>query len=214
MKRSRSFTWVNNGWRPVDAPQFNAGDGLLTAHDTLEHFTNDTSFEAELLAFGATLFSRMAHDHRMVDVSSTDLAMFLRDEHGQVKAPNPRWNKPLPDADAEKRLRAFIALATVKLMVFGTHQLLDFSPKQLALALDRIETWVRLGWRLAARRYRGHTPREVELLFANLMQAINQDHEEHPPRQGDRLTLSFDPQSLQFALERSHPAARQAEVAA
>lgn len=204
--RTKSFVWdaKADGWKPETQPTFTAGPGFLVAHDVLEHFNDDPAFKNELLAFGSTLYGRFHDDNIMIDVSSDDLSSFLIDEHFEIDVPSQRWNKPLADPVAEQQLKAFIrrtgAKAVLKSVLSGS-----YAPShKIQEAVERCEVWIRLGYRIAARRFIKRGPYAVRRLFGLIADAVNDDHDEYAPKAGDRLTIELNTETLDFSLQRSH----------
>lgn len=205
MIHSRSFVWAARpngveGWRPADAPHFDPGFPVHVAHDTLEHFNGDEAFENELLAFGSTLFGRMYMDRHATQVRSSadDLATFLIDQDMRVKPPAARWMKPLDDERAERLLARMTDLAFT-MLVFKTA--FQVSPRKISATLDRCRGWIRLGYRIANRRWKG-SHKLADHLFENVYDKVSMDHDLEPPHLGERLTVTVNTDSHRVQLQR------------
>lgn len=206
--RTRKFVWVakNEGWRPLDAPQFDASGPLVVAHDVLEHVSNVTRFEGELVGFGVAMYARDPDDE-MAEISSTDFAAFYLRDKQKVKKPAERWLKPLIPSEERviKKFSSLSSLAVLSMSLMNGLAPPDFDKTREATS--NAAGWARLGWKLAKKLYRGHTREQAAEAFTELREAINEDHELNPPKDGDILTITFDFKTLTHKLVRERPAA-------
>lgn len=211
MIRSKTFVWTyggdynDGGWKPEGMPNFYAGGPVIVAHDTVEHFNDNPAFHYELLAFGATVYARMHEDDTegQVDVSADDLIGFLKKEDLKVRSPNQRWDKPLADAEDERRLRTMMDQTRSRLMFHYDFMYGRQKSDQAAEAVKRSEVWIRLGYRIAARKYKKHGPAKFFGLFKQIFDATYNDFDYRVPEPGERLTVSFDTDTLQYKFLRS-----------
>jgi hypothetical protein len=191
------------GWRPKDNPMFMPGDGLLVAHDTLEHFADDTgTLEDELRALGALSFIRldsgmaflrnpyMSRDAILGGLIYSTVSDAARDNVQEIAEP-PRtacldedvYGDRVND-DMAKAVSTAIALLTAE----------SASEQPLAYLLSkeaslRIRGWLRIGYRAAHKRFRGDCCGAETLLkdVWNQVKAINHQNE---PSEGDELRVS------------------------
>jgi hypothetical protein len=209
--RTKTFDWddVKHGWRPASSPNFDAGGGFLATHDVMEHFTDDDDFEHELLAFGSIVYGRMHEVPGTIRAASSDLSNFLRKQKMLVKPCNPRWAKALPEED-ERNLQNMLQRTRERLVCNDIFQQIlgaasgEYPTAQIFEAIDNAAVWIRLGWHIAAYRFRGHSREEVVETFVDMEQSINIDHDLHRPRKGDRLVVHFEPHALRFDIHREH----------
>lgn len=218
--RTKSFIWDDEreGWKPESSPQFDAGGGFLVAHDTMEHFNDSSDFEHELLAFGSIVYGRMYHSNNIINVASSDLANFLFEQKFQVKECNKHWDRPL-SKDDEISLNAFIKLTKEKIeyvrssskFLYGTTH---YSSELIETAVKNAVIWIRLGWRIADRRFSQHERDDVQDAYLSIMFEVNKDHDKNPPKKGDRLIVHFHPYTLKFELERGQVKQHHEKIAA
>lgn len=208
MKRSKSFVWergqVRDGWRPVDSPNFDPGGPVHVAHDTLEHFNGDESFESELMAFGSTLFGRASTGGEkdaedQIGSSVSDLVSFLREQEFDVKPAAARWNKPI-DGFAEEKIERLISEARTEFIRRGWFIIYPVS--KFERTLEQCRPWIRLGYRVAARRFGGDHAL-LDELFRKIFDGTIMDFKNKVPEVGEKLTVSFDTESRTVSLERS-----------
>lgn len=229
--RTKTFVWVaeKQGWRPESTPQFNAGGSFLATHDTMEHFNDNPDFTHELLAFGSTIYDRVSRDFpEMWKNVTRDLIAFMRIQKYEIEKPTREWHAKIAPAD-EQYLNKIVGEATkaslkldedpVSRMIFLGGNMDDlfaepYGKAKIVEAFRRAEQWIRLGWLVAHRRYHNHTRSEVRHAFAQLVDLINEDHEEHTPEDGERMTVTFNLDDLTFEIKHNPAAARQYRKAA
>jgi hypothetical protein len=184
----------SDGWLPVNTPGFDPGGPHHVAHDVIDHITNSVKFKAELMAFGVTLYSRCQSidSFGQSEHSAGDLAAFYRQQTGPIEKPLARWYKLRLDANAERRINKFMESVRYKLPYTANKE-----------TLGRIEVFVRLGYKMAQRRY--GTTRGVELadFWQELRNKIARNHDARPPPQiGDKLTVTFDTKTFHSTFKR------------
>lgn len=202
MKLSRSFVWTprgnHGGWKPVDAPTFDPGLPVHVAHDTLEHFTSDEAFHNELMAFGSILYGRAYTDPsgEMMRVAADDLSGFLLAQDFKVKHAVTRWDRPLKDVRAEKLVNEMLTFAYMKLLLeHGVP-----SPTAQS-ALKQSAPWIRLGYRLAERRWKGDHA-ALDKMFVDVFNRVADDHDRNVPHVGEHLTVTVDTEAHKVKLQR------------
>jgi hypothetical protein len=209
---TRTFDWDNrlrNGWRPIECPDFSAGNGFMVAHDTLEHFNRNEKFEGELLAFGTTMWSRMSKfsldQEKQIDSSGSDLSEFLADQKYMVREPSPYMKKLLLPIEQEVLLERFIEKASyysgepdfTRVIFSKTLE----SVEKFNMALPKIMPWIRLGFKMAQRKYKD--PETFLKMFVTVQRAVNNNHDLYLPILGDELKVSVDFTTLICTLEHS-----------
>jgi hypothetical protein len=205
MLRKKSFIWSmerGGGWKPEDQPEFNAGGPVIVAHDTIEHLNSSTKFEHELIAFGSILYGRAYLDRGMVDVMSDDLTKFLLEQDMKVAKPRDRWSKPLHDMHAEGALQAVLLTVKLQLMLSVMTGRIDSADAVYDTLDHRVAPWMRLGFLLNERRYKGHTHEQVYAAFKHVFDETIDDHEAELPQIGDRLVVTFNTKTLRTHVER------------
>lgn len=192
MQHARSFTWAvkdgREGWLPDGAPNFDPGVPVHVAHDTLEHFNGSESFKNELLAFGSIIFGRAYMDTtgQMIEVASNDLSGFLVNQKLEVEKAVTRWDRKLDDPYAESLVGHLAQLTYMKLIMhYGV------PPQLAARTVEKCLPWVRLGYRLADRRWKGDH-HMLDSLFERVFHRVIHDHDAHFPHVGDHLTVKID----------------------
>lgn len=160
----------DSGWLLRGAPQSfePTWRGLLLAHDVLEHFpTDDGSFEAELMAFGATIRGRglggyfgkhspFASTSTAESVIYNDMTYFFSRLSKKVVRCAPR--RPLP--------LSFEAERIITEVLDRTHN------QELHSFASEIASWMRIGYLRASRRYRDHSPREISRFFEEVQNQL------------------------------------------
>ena len=164
-----------SGWRPMNQPTFDPGDGPLVAHDTLEHQKNDDgSIEAEWMAIGTAWWLRMetGYHHskfpltnRIEDVLSRDVMQTCFDIASRgdicdvVTRPFPTKQQRL-DNDREATLEQMVALGLQSLANEWRYARVDSSEREAAIewccgsqAHQTIAAWIRAGYRQGRRRF-------------------------------------------------------------
>ena len=204
MKHARSFRWASKhynengrdytreGWLPEGAPNFDPGIPVHVAHDTLEHFNGSEAFHRELMAFGSILYGRAYTDPtgEMIEVASDDLSGFLEAQNFGVKHAMTRWDRPLKDPKAERMVRQLVDQAYIKLAMFK-----GVPPKLAKQATAQCAPWIRLGYRLADRRWKGDHE-ALDSMFVEVFNKVAFDHNIRHPHVGDRLTVDIDTNRL------------------
>lgn len=217
--RTRTFEWAHSangrGWKPVGMPSnFYAGEGHMVAHDVIEHVSNHADFDHELMAFGATLFGRMSQgDARMAQISSEDMANFLREQDYHVNPPpKTRFAFDRLPGDDEAMLKYFISKTRENIAMFGQRDAISAilfgisertsSGAMTKEAMDNAIGWIRIGYFTARRLFRGHEGHQVRMMFRRMMGEINDHHDNEPePKIGDTLTVNLDRSNLRFYLK-------------
>lgn len=206
--RQRIFEWdiERKGWRPEDAPpSFYSGPGFLVAHDVIDHMTNTPSFEAELTATGAAMYGRAYQDEEGLSIIADDFADFLIDQDFKVKPASARLSRELDD-DGEKHISRVMHYATRRLILKSIIQGISSLKKEVAAeSLKRSADWMRVGWRMAERAYRGNKHSAVTQAYFTLTSKINNDHDASEPYEGERLLVKFNHRTLRSSLKRLPP---------
>lgn len=175
---TRQFVWDRNritgmmGWVPEPLPQFDAGTAFHVAHDVLEHVNEtDASLEAEMRAFGATIylrgetgywsenlpswFSSPTIDNEAAKTVASDMFSFLSRDQRPLQPPTG----PIPrmSAHAENILENVMAMK----YRFGNPSHSGWEERT-----ERAENWTRIGYAEAATLYQLSTERRVGMFRA------------------------------------------------
>lgn len=156
------------GWVPKGAPRaFNSGDGVLVAHDILEHRPNTSaSWEDELMALGAMIFVRgeqgyfsrqyvSGWDRNM----SVDLARCFEFLNWQDKKLKPLRTVTIDGIDDD--IDSAIQMARK-----------EADCKSTAYDRKAMKSWLRFGYRHAKRRYNNNGGRACNL-FTQIAEESN-----------------------------------------
>lgn len=180
------------GWRPKHMPGFDPVDALTTVHDCFEHFpkTEVGGIQDELLAQGAMLWLRLEGGYfGEFGSSNFDLDSMLKRQvppawgmlyatalaRRMAKQDAPMLDesvKPLPTR-TEGVLMRIIATADDligKTGIWGSFEgrLCNLDLSQIRMLREVVMNsapWIRLGYRLAAKRYEGLDKRRLVRLF-------------------------------------------------
>jgi hypothetical protein len=237
------------GWRPKAIPSFDPVDALTTVHDIFEHFpkTQVSGIADELLAQGAMLWLRLEggyfgeFNNHNFDLESmltkqvpgawgmlfaTAIARRMELEKAPVMGESA---EPLP-LRTEGVLNHIITRADSligKTGIWGSFESrlanLDLAQRtMLQRSVLGAAPWIRLGYRLAAKRYEGLEKRRLVRLFNQTISEVNEIlHLEGVMRQGRGdsgkcgMKLMVDPQNYRsvvtMCVETMAPELSQAE---
>lgn len=220
----REFEWREDeeyggwGWIPKGFPKFNAGRGMLVAHDTLEHFTNDSgTLEAEIRALGAMVLIRGEGGYFWNKGSiqgpekslGADLAHFyselsngMHSDEGEFSMP-PRTRCLDTEGDyiIEQALKEGRELFELERKYNGSESEVD--EKKLKEWERKMRGWLRIGYRKAVKRYHNALPHELSYLFDCVEEKI--DTRFKSGEQYETLTVKVDPKKLSFRVEVTCP---------
>lgn len=210
--RTRTFDWshalpgqpalASEGWKPTGTPEdYYPGPGFLAAHDTVEHLSNKSDWAHELRAAGATLYSLHGQGtSRSVMTVAEDVTGFAGAMHrwDAPQAPS-RWANGKNDPEV---LNAFAS--DMRRLIFRRAGNPDFVAKAMP--------WVRLGYRAAERIWGKGNGLKVGHLMSSIADAINMDHDDHEPQDGDKLTVTVDTKARTFKITRSPDATERKPV--
>lgn len=208
--RTKTFVWSNKsnrreGWKPEAQPDFDPGSPVVVAHDVMEHFNDSEDFKHELQAFGSILYGRGFHSNTMAITAAMDLAGFLLQQKEKVaECHHPLARKPLPTED-EERLNLVIERAYRNFFILSiTERASGVEVENAQASLRSAKGWIRLGWRVAERRFRNVARSKVNKVFENMVSSVidetNYDYDK--PKDGERLVVQFDPRDLYYNVRR------------
>ena len=162
----------SNGWRLKTQPGWDPLGGMAVAHDVLEHFADTTDAPLhELQALGAALWIRDGGNywgtyhpqsiywdggHHIAPDLITVLQHAL---HEGMDLPKPPRTVR---CDAEDQID--IALWNARKEVTSEWE----DPREARELLKLCRGWLRIGYRRAAERYKGHSPQQVVRLFREI----------------------------------------------
>lgn len=174
----------SNGWREKDKPHFQPLEGMAVAHDTLEHFPDDSrEIEHELMALGAMLWVRGPHYGRHaawenIQASMTDVYPLHRWQDVPFGAPLPGMRRRLSHDPCS--IEGDFHELNETLFEFireNCHNGEDLKPNEvdfLKIFVDRVVPWLRHGYRRARRRYCGDGrpgyPGDLSSLFQKIQE--------------------------------------------
>lgn len=232
MIRTRNFVWTttyspavgsSEGWRPEDAPQFDAGGSLVTTHDTIEHLTNRTDWKSEVIASGVSIFTRgLSEPDDMPDTTARDLYNFWGRDHAfEIPEAPQHWKDWVWPSHAEMYWHK------VEYIMKGLHEMIGsmiesgrFDPKEakkyvpmevMLKRLENLKAWVKVGFRLAMRVYGVKGPYAGNLMsksqkasgvFVKIMDALQENYDKDVPDDNSRLTITYDTKTFEFKLKR------------
>lgn len=212
--RTRTFDWTvtrrADGWKPDCCPNFDPGLPHVVAHDVIEHLDDRSSFDGELRAFGVTMFGRMTvHPDGMYEASGSDLSSFLAMQDYKVKAPPKSLASRKLSHGAEHMLDNFMEEAeaqTARKAVWDGYKNPGAKPnvQRFLEVQEAVRGWVRIGYRVAARRFKKFGPHGVDKLYGDLTKAIERDYQRTPAKPGDTLTISVNLDTFDIKLHRGH----------
>lgn len=180
---TRDFVWDTKyknmrkatGWRPAMMPEFDPGSEFHVAHDTLEHLNpTDSSLEAEMKAFGVTMYVRGQSHYWEVknrQIAKADPFQFLfskqttdaaehmyrdfysfLDEDKRTVAKAPDYG--LLDSTSESILGKLLAIGEDG-MVGGMGRTATHSGQNWMERVQNAFGWIRIGYRDAQKLYGG-----------------------------------------------------------
>lgn len=219
MQIHRTFTWQldreygNYGWLLENAPDhFNTGDGLMVAHDTMEHLVqSDGSLSEELIAFGAIMITRAepgyfamrgsAHGDPAIHTAS-DIHGFMRNYFlGGEWLPEPPTTRPLyHHQDIESIIQRSMKLAKKGFLEDFSYQDFDEAPTSVELDrfLDMCIGWMRLGVLRAKRAYRFNKGDDLLHTFTSIENEVKAKHMSNHHNEGDKLHVELDTYTLKW----------------
>ncbi len=136
----------SSGWRLKNQPKFSPTDPTGVAHDCLEHFTNGSDYQDELMAVGAAIFVRGFNLHKS---KSYDVARALHSIGGSMQAENTIPLYPIPRYVYANTIDNFMHIVMRNYPVHLTP-----TPEWVIVNLLPI---IRKGWADAIVRYGGRT---------------------------------------------------------
>lgn len=171
------------GWIPKLMPHFNASQGLGVAHDAMEHFNVAAgTLEEEILAFGSMLYMRVETGwfyqqgsyHRAGTVLGGDIARFLCDrwQAGEMLRMAKGRPRHLED-DMEEELDSIIDETRRQLR--GELDDADWRQFQRDTidVWNRLRRWMRRGYWMAKRRYRGASNHDLAYAFSEIRNTVD-----------------------------------------
>jgi hypothetical protein len=196
------------GWIEKNQPTFNAADGRMVAHDTLEHFApNYLPVTEEAMALGALIhvreqggwFSNLSNPDPVFHLSA-DVSRLLQDiAYGEGVDP-VSITRPIRDESVEGLIQEVIQEAHKELLGEG-----DMVTPAMTSSLT---SWMRIGYRRAVRRYHDNSPWHLTCLFQRIADEIDEDH-----KHGDfneELKVAINARTLEHRITRSYPEDRYA----
>ena len=213
---SKTFVYAQDadsgliGWRPLDQAEFSPGDPMLVAHDTLEHFANDTgALTDELRALGAFAFIRidtgfvnerglhMTGEEILASLVESTIRRALMDsvyeEIREIAPPPPtrRLNAEVygdwPDAWFQNGAAKGVELLRKELQHNEDSDLAEVLCTSETVA--RVADWLRIGYRAAFKRYRGDCNRAL-LLLKQIQRDVDEVNKSNDVEFGDKLRVS------------------------
>ncbi len=220
----REFEWGEDeeygwwGWIPKGFPEFNAGKGMLVAHDVLEHFTDDSgTLEAEIRALGAMVFIRgeggyfwnKGSIHGPGKNLGADLAKFYDELSDGMHSCYDEFSMPPRTCrlDTEGDYIIEEALEEAK-KLFRLEQEYNRNDNPIDLKEPKewerkMRGWLRIGYRKAVKRYCKAEPYACSELFRHIEMAVDNIYADFS--QGDILTIKVNPKMLTFKALITYP---------
>ena len=220
---TRLFVFCNDpdsgfeGWRPKDLVDFNPGNQYLVAHDTMEHFANDTGTLAdEIRALGAFAFVRIDSGYAFKNTIFSNRDMILarviastiaddirdRDSCDLADAPgtlplNPARYGHAKDQMMQRAIQLAIPMLTNEWDLGNSEFAEEFNSPEFAANLLG---WLRIGYRAAHRRYRGDAN-----LAGHLMQStcekVAKLKTQHNLAYGDEMRVSISVARMEVSVK-------------
>ncbi len=200
-----------DGWRPEWIPHFDPSEGLGVAHDTLEHVLHDAgTVETEFMALGTIAWLRgqggWFYQHRP---HASDLAYqmsgdflsqadYLDGEGRSMKKAPP--TRPLADGDMDDALQECVRKG-MKLLADECDR--DGGEKSALIDPVSALSYLRMGFRRAARRYASSDPSEMCWIFDEIMQGAEK-HGKHAEL-GEVLVVRVDMERRRATLDIEQP---------
>ena len=164
----------SNGWRMVGTNMDPLG-GMGVAHDCLEHFGEDNvTVTSELKALGASLFTRADYfsakgkfeTNPGVHIAA-DVPMILQAIRNGDHITKPPATRPIPCEDCIDKMFSEVRKN-------WRDECEDIMCRNdMARQFPAIRSWLRVGYRMATRRYRGHSQWDVTNLFMSIEDAAD-----------------------------------------
>lgn len=201
-RNTGEYGWIQKGF-----PNFNASDGRMVAHDTLEHFAGgDGSLTDEMLAFGAIMFVRgesgwFYQEGGIYDPAQScalDISEFLHDV---------AWgNSHLKTAPRTCRLDDNTIENYIQDAVHGGLRIaLNEYPekcgqmRQSDALIKSMIGWMRIGYRKAVKRFYDNPAYQVADCFNEIRKKVDK-HFSHGEF-GEELIVKVNPRTLKVNVD-------------
>jgi hypothetical protein len=209
----RTFEWREDkefggeGWIMKGQPDFNAGTGRMIAHDTLEHFAGRyDGITDEMLAFGSILYGRAdggwfnnTSNSNVAWHMSSDIGMMLRDmQYGdkEIKVAPP--TRPLREDWLEETIQDAMHRAVKQANdEWGENE----DPNAFSNSMkevDRMIAWMRIGYRMARRRWHGCDAWSLSNLFVKIQEEVDLRYKHGDL--GEELHVRVNPRTLEHRI--------------
>jgi hypothetical protein len=201
-----------DGWRPQWIPHFDPSEGLGVAHDTLEHVLHDQgTVETEFMALGTIAWLRgqggWFQQHRP---HSSDLAYQMSGDFMQQAEYLDGENRQMKKAPRTRALaEGYMDDALQECVRKGMKLIRDEHGEDedafmvTAIDPDSALSYMRMGYRRAARRYAGTDPCEMSYIFDEIMQGAEK-HGKHAEL-GDVLVVRVEVDRCRVTLDAEQP---------
>lgn len=202
------------GWRPKAHPEFDPGDGMLVAHDLMEHFAHHAGdLVGELKALGAYWFVRIESGvlydqyrggRSREEVFAGVLSGALQDSfqaegnYYLYAVPSPGYSRKLAVDRYDTADDSFVeAVGLACALLPGNMDVEDTDTIELLTSRQQkaaILGWVRMGYRAAYQRYRGDACFAGDLMrmVVNEVKSVTAANEDMLTV-GDELQVSVSP---------------------
>ncbi len=201
-----------DGWRPQWIPHFDPSEGLGVAHDTLEHVLHDAgTVETEFMALGTIAWLRgeggwfQQHRPHASDLAYQMSGDFMQqaeylDGEGRVMTPAPA-TRPLTERHVDEALQECVRQGMK--LIRDEH-----GEDQDAFMVTVIDpgsalSYMRMGYRRAARRYAGSDPCEMAHIFDEVMKGA--EHHGKYAEIGDVLVVRVELDRCRALLDVERP---------
>lgn len=178
----QKFTWVGHGWKPNVRRDLDPGDGVLVAHDTMEHDDlEDPTLASEVEAHGAILYVRWdalpdnTHKAVMLHALAQGLGVYCAQTYIQstlhLLGPSPTCCS-LEYLDCEDKI-ADIVIDKIHQYLGGVESKIKAFSNINPRFRENLIGWLRWGYEQAHYRFDDETPQSLADIFKLIQDTVD-----------------------------------------